>query len=423
MTDEAAPAPSGGASVPHRRAFVHVGAPKTGSTFLQGVLWANQAALAAAGLQVLGENQGQHYRAGKDVRGIPFDADDPGVDWTGAWDRMAARAQHSPAAAVVVSDEHLASLTPTQVRRVVASLQPREVHVVYTIRDLAGLLPSEWQEYVKHGSTRSFTDWARRVLETPSSREAGWFWSVHDPVDVVGRWSQAVPAHRVHVIAMPPRDAPPDELWRRFAGVVGVDHALATDLGAPANPSLGLAAAEVLRRVNAALPADVPRWHRTGVVRDLLANQVLNPLGRAGRPSLPDDLRAVVENRARESLATLATLGCDIVGDLPVPRGPSSGDPAPSDAEVAEVAVQALASLAARVGQMRDDRRAAERQLRAEHAEHLIELEQSFWDQHPMARRWQHTKENVVAAETSSPVLGGVMDGYRRLRDLARRGG
>jgi len=35
---------------PAPRAVVHVGAPKTGSTYLQAVLWRNRAALRAAGV-------------------------------------------------------------------------------------------------------------------------------------------------------------------------------------------------------------------------------------------------------------------------------------------------------------------------------------------------------------------------------------
>jgi hypothetical protein len=403
-----------------RRAYVHVGAPKTGSTFLQGLFWRNRAALLSEGLEVLGDNQGQHYRAGKDVRGMPFDANDPGVDWTGAWEDMAQRAATSASAAVVVSDEHLASLTSDQCRRVAASLAPRELHVVYVVRDLAGLLPSEWQEYVKHGSTLTFEDWSRRVLERPRSGEARWFWSVHDPLSVVARWAEATDAHRVHVIAMPPRDAPRDELWRRFAGVVGVDPQVVRDLEAPGNTSLGLAAVEVLRRVNAALPPDLPRWHRTGVVRDVLANQVLNPLGGEGRPSLPDDLARLVEQRARRTWERLPSTGCDIVGSLPPPRGAVAGDPPPDDAQVAEVAVAALAAMAARVGTMRDDRRAAERRLHEQHARHLAEVEQSFWDQHPLALRSQRVKERVVGAEADHPLLARTMDGYRWARRAVR---
>jgi hypothetical protein len=398
-----------------------VGAPKTGSTFLQGLFWRNRAALLGDGLEVLGENQGQHYRAGKDVRGMPFDPNDPGIDWTGAWADLAERAATSASASVLLTDEHLAALSADQCRHVAASLAPRELHVVYVVRDLAGLLPSEWQEYVKHGSTLTFEAWARRVLEKPRSAEARWFWSVHDPVSVVSRWREATDASRVHVVTMPPRESPRDELWRRFAGVVGVDPGVAHTLEAPGNTSLGLAAAEVLRRVNAALPDDLPRWHRTGVVRDVLANQVLNPLAGVGRPSLPDDLAQLVEQRARHTWEQLPATGCVVVGRLPEPRGAVPGDPPPDDAEVAEVAVAALAAMATRIGRMRDDRRAAELRIRDQHARQLAEVEQSFWDQHPLTRRAQRAKERVVAAEADHAVLARTMDGYRWARRVVLR--
>ena len=77
---------------------------------------------------------------------------------------MAQRADESPAPIVVVSDEHLASLQPNQVTRAVEALAPREVHVIYATRDLVGLLPSEYQEFVKHGDTATYDEWAADVL-------------------------------------------------------------------------------------------------------------------------------------------------------------------------------------------------------------------------------------------------------------------
>ena len=284
-----------------RRAYLHIGAPKTGSTFLQGVLWNNRAALLEHGVHMLGDDQGQHYRAGKDLRGIPFDPDDPGRDWAGAWDRMVDRSDSSASEVVVLSDEHLAALGPGRIERAVDSLSSREVHVIYAVRDLPGLLPSEWQENVKHGSTLTYDEWVRRVLDVPDEWPGRWFWAVHDPRSVVGRWSQSVAPERIHVLLMPPRDAPRDGLWRRFAGVIGLDPAAATDLSAAANPSLGLAAAEVLRQVNLRVPDALPRWHRTGILRDVLANKILNPLGEQSRPTLPRDVAARVRLRRRAS--------------------------------------------------------------------------------------------------------------------------
>jgi hypothetical protein len=416
---------------PARRAVLHIGAPKTGSTFLQELLWANHDVLTTQGVHMLGENQGQHYRAGHDLRGIPFDPADPGVDWTGAWDRMAERARTSEHSTVVISDEHLAALPPEQVDRAVGSLRPREIHVVYCTRDLPGLMPSEWQEFVKHGATATYDDWAEAVLSSAEEGPGRWFWRVHDAQSVVARWATGVTHDRIHVITMPSSSAPRTEIWRRFASILGCDPDVIEHLPITANPSLGPAAAEVLRRTNDNLPEEFPRWHRTGLVRDVLANEVLNPISPAGRPRLRGDLADQVLERAQATRRLLPALGCDVVGslsDLDPDRSRLDGEGAPSDEVVADLSVAALAGLVEAMARLKDalidERREAESRLRREHDETmataLAEQEAYFWKQHPMARRIMTTKKRVVAAEAESRVVARGLDGYRRLRGSLR---
>jgi hypothetical protein len=350
-----------------KRVIIHVGAPKTGTTFLQGVLWRNRQALRSAGLHIVGLSRDDHYRAGHDIRDLEYNPKDPRPDWSGSWDKLAGLAVSSEARTTVISDEHLASLTPDQVRRAVASLKGREVHVVYTTRNLARLLPSEHQEYVKHRSPLTYDEWATRVFNERDRGPGKWFWSVHSPVGVVERWSTGVSAENIHVLTLPMPGAPKDELWKRFCGVVGIDPAIATDFDVMGNDSLGLAETEVLRRVNVALPSSFPRWHHTGLARDVLASRILGPRSKSGRPPVPEPLRDAVLQQTETNIAGLGSGICDLVGDLDelaVTDDLSSGAPAPTEAELLEAAVDGLAGLLVQMGRMRDDRRRAEGRLR-----------------------------------------------------------
>jgi hypothetical protein len=232
---------------------------------------------------------------------------------------------------------------------------------------LARLLPSEWQEFIKHRSKLTFPEWAQKVF---ASRERGpgkWFWSVHDPVDVVQRWSTGVPVERIHVITLPPPGAAKNELWTRFAAVVGVDPVAATAFDVAGNDSLGFAEAELLRRVNVALPEEFPRWHHTGLARDVLATKILGPRSRTGRPRLSAKLQEQVLARTDRSVSGLADAGCEIVGDLADLRAVddiAAGDAPPTDGEVLDAAVDAIAALLVRMGRVRDDRRRTESRLR-----------------------------------------------------------
>ena len=131
-----------------------------------------------------------------------YNPKDPRPDWTGSWDLLAGLATSSSARTTIISDEHLAALTPEQVTRAAESLRSREVHVVYTTRNLARLLPSEHQEYVKHRSPLTYEEWTNKIFNDRSRGPGKWFWSVHDPVDVVRRCSDgSCPRERPRVDA------------------------------------------------------------------------------------------------------------------------------------------------------------------------------------------------------------------------------
>lgn len=391
-----------------RRVFLHVGAPKTGTTYLQGILWRNRAQLRKAGLHVVGQGRGDHYRAGYDLRGVEYNPDDPRPDWAGSWDLLARLAVGSEAAATVISDEHLASLPPEAVQRAVTSLAPREVHVVYTARTLNRLLPSEYQEYVKHRTRLTYQDWITRVFDSRDSGPGHWFWLVHDPVDVVARFTSAVPPERFHLMTLPPPGTPKDELWQRFARVVGVDPEAATDFEVEANDSLGMAEAEVLRRVNIALPESYPTWHHSGIARDILANRILGPRSGTGRPALPPHLADEVLDQTARNISGLSESGCDVVGDLSeleITDDLSAGLEEPSEAEIIDAAVDGIAGLLVQMGRMRDDRRATESRLRRQIAASPSLL---------------RSRARVVALADRTRVGSAALSRYRSFRERRR---
>ena len=68
------------------RVFLHIGAPKSGTTFLQTVMWHNRKTLRGLGLLYPGRQRMDHFHATEVVRGlIAADAPTPT-----AWDRLCA---------------------------------------------------------------------------------------------------------------------------------------------------------------------------------------------------------------------------------------------------------------------------------------------------------------------------------------------
>jgi hypothetical protein len=334
------------------RVFFHIGEPKTGTTFLQQVMWSNRAELASQGVVLPGHHAQDHFRASQDLRGIQKLASDPAGSWAGEWEILAQQARQADKTAVI-SHELFSAADAEQAERAVASLQPAEVHIVITVRDMASLLPAEWQETIKHRNTRSWEDWLGDVIDTESvaeDRRRFWFWRVHDTLAIGRMWSQYVPPERIHVITMAPRGKGTSLLWQRFATLIGADPGSVDLSRARPNASLGLAEIETLRRLNEALPAEVPDWFYMWNVKEAVAHRALAARPAGDRLVLPAGRDAWAKGQGEKLIAGLLTSGYDLIGDLDELRprqvtGPAASPSGQPAAQMLDAAVQAAAAL------------------------------------------------------------------------------
>jgi hypothetical protein len=301
-----------------RRIFLHVGAPKTGSTYVQNVLWQNREALKGAGILLPGSAMA-HDQAMADLRRVSWR--DPQATWS--WERLVAAAAKWPGD-VVITNEGLGTATAEQAALAVASLRPAEVHVIVAARDLWRTLPSMWQQGVRSRNVGRFEAFLRTV-------ERG---DLDTPDRMLVRWGDQVPAGQRHLVTVPPPGAPRDLLWSRFAGVLGIPDGLCELPPPAANPSLGAAEIEVLRRVNASLGDRYP--HRTPyqrVVQRHLVDAVLKQGRNDERFGVgPDEAGWVVEMAERQ-IAELRAYPCEVAGDLAELR-PVDLKPAPTPDEL-----------------------------------------------------------------------------------------
>jgi hypothetical protein len=335
------------------RVIVHIGEPKTGTTFLQQVMWRNRGELAAAGVLLPGHHPQDHFRAQNDLRDIEKLPSDPAGSWAAEWDVLALQAREAPGVSVI-SHELFCAADAGQAERAVRSLRPAEVHVVLTVRDMGSLLPAEWQETVKHRNDRTWTDWLHDVIDTESvapDRREYWFWRVHDTMAILAAWSRLVPPEHVHVITVPPQGSGNTLLWERFAGLLGIDPASADTSRARPNASLGVAEIEFLRRLNMALSPEIPDWFYMWNVKETLAHQTLAARPRTARLVLPGDRAAWAADQAETLIAALKDSRYDIIGDLDELRPGPAGSPAvrPDDSPASEMLDAATEAAAAAV--------------------------------------------------------------------------
>lgn len=302
------------------RAFVHVGLPKTGTSYLQSVVWANLDELRSQGLVVApdpaglpskAQTSGQLMLAVRDrlVPGHdPESADD-------VLDRFAAEVAAAGEADVLLTQEQLAGCRRSQVRALFERLGEREIHVLVTARALSRQVPSAWQERVKTRSTTPYADFVAAARDRTAPARG--FWRNQDLPAVLARWGETLSPAQVHVVTVPARRDVADTLEARYFGVLGVDHTRLRADRTRSNSSLGTVQAELLRRVNLALGERLPkpRLGYARVAKWFLTERFLVPQG--GRPPLlPRSARGWTERLAQEWVAGIRASGYAVAGDL-----------------------------------------------------------------------------------------------------------
>jgi hypothetical protein len=314
-----------------RRVYLHIGAPKTGTTYLQDRLTLNAANLADHGVHFPSRSPLVspglfHFRAALDLLDQDWGGE-PGHA-VGNWDALVKRIRRK-SGTVVVSHEILAPARAEQVARAMADLGDSEVHVVYSARDLGRAVPAAWQESIKQGRKWSYRGFLRRTR-----RGQPWFFRAFDLPTVLATWGTELPPERIHVVTVPRRPdpapvepgaaistaepvgaTPGDPLWLRFCEACGIDPAWAPRDSDRTNQSLGVAEAQLIRQLNRRLDRATRRESSyDALIREMLAQDEL--VGRTSAPvRLPPGHYDWAEQVAERWIDYLQQSGVDVVGD------------------------------------------------------------------------------------------------------------
>lgn len=409
-----------------RRILLHVGTPKTGTSYLQDVLFHNRRTLRKHGILYPAERFDAHFLAALDLMQLPWGGLEEQA--IGAWDRLADEVRRtSPAEAhtVIISHEILARAGRAQVEQALASLgrdgdgtpgSAAELHVVLSVRDLERQIPAEWQENVKHRATLSYERFLEQIVDPErDSRIGSWFWGVQEIPDILARWAADLPPERVHLVTVPRPGSPSGLLWERFLeafGLSGIDLELGTDRS---NPSLGVPETALIRRINQAVNAELPPPDYRPLVRELLAHQTLSRRTSSPRLSVPDRLLPWVRERQEAWIDELAARGYHVVGDLADLRwteeerapGVAWPDPDhPAETDVTDAAIAAIGALLADdAEQRREIDRLHERLAETERALERSYLRPTYRLRHKIIRGLEHSRAGRL-----------LLSGYRRAR-------
>jgi hypothetical protein len=332
-----------------RVVYLHVGAPKTGTTYLQDRLALNKASLAQHRVNYPLSLHASQFRPALDILQMPWGGLQEDV--ASEWDQLAARVRRL-SGTVVISHEILAAAKPAQVRRAMSSLAGAEIHLVYSARDLARQIPAEWQEGVKHQRKIGFGGFLKQVQTSRRVKPTLWFWRVQSLPDVLSRWSRGLPPERVHLVTVPQAGAPRDTLWERYCQAFGIDPAWAPEESERENVSIGAAETFLLRRLNRRLrQAGLPSEEYRRLIREVVVHQTMAKRPAMAKISLPPTAFGWATEVAEEWIDWVQGSGIDVVGDVadlrpvqPVERWVNPDRP--RRPEMVDAAIDAMVALA-----------------------------------------------------------------------------
>jgi hypothetical protein len=296
--------------------LVHIGPFKTGTTSLQAAFHAHRREVSA---------QGVHYTGPLAQPVIPvlavtrrtqaiYGAKPPRMI---AWRALLFEVRRAREPRVVISSEFFSDAGPEAIERIVHDLDAARVHVVVTLRPLARILASQWQQFVQSGATPSYPEWLRATFDRPSEGPAGTFWRRHRHDELIARWAAVAGPANVTALALDDRD--PGMVLRAFEQLTGLQAGTLVTPIDSTNRSMTLAEVETVRAFNGLASdegiaaATVAKVMRYGAATYMKERDPEADEARIPTPGWALDRARAVQG---EMVERIARSGVRVVGDL-----------------------------------------------------------------------------------------------------------
>jgi len=302
-----------------RSLLLHIGPHKTGTTAVQGAFHVSRDRLAAHGIHYAGETR-QRFRAALAAVGSPGPKGQPPPD-RASWDALITEITTADEDCIVLSSEAFAGADDATARRIVGELGDRPVHVVVTLRPLAKIAPSQWQQMVQNGLRAPYDRWLAKVFNDADDRSVSdTFWRRHDHAGLIARWIPVVGAENLTVIAVDDSDR--GGVLRSFEQLLGLPTGVLESPVELTNRSLTWGEVELIRAINrAAAKEEWPERYfgkvlHAGVIDAMKKER--KPAAKERKISTP---RWALERAARigvETVEMVTSSGVNVIGDLSI---------------------------------------------------------------------------------------------------------
>ena len=304
-----------------RKLVIHAGFHKTGTTALQHSLSASGSALHKQGwaYPVLSHGQSQSDSALALAK--------RGWGWKGGgsepipmktWNRLVTRINRDSGNSVI-SSEFFSELQLTHIEKIKTAFPKHEIQIVFTIRALDAIFPSNFQQALKGGSDLGYEDWLERILNDYQNGKRSSFWRRNQHALVIERWVDVFGKEQVTLITSDVQNQ--RALYERFETLLGLKpDSLVRESGTGLNRGLLLDEISLILEVNRKYPKN-GRWNeyqtfiKHGVI-DKFTSTPAETVDETNRLRTPAKFAKQINEIAKLELARLRDLDVDVLGSF-----------------------------------------------------------------------------------------------------------
>lgn len=306
--------------------LLHIGPHKTGTTALQNTLFLSREELLAQGLEYLvSADRRTANIAARAIRQRPtkklYSSDSVPMHF---WTELVQAAKNTTADRVLISGEGFSDCNAEEIARIARDLDPARLHVAITLRPLAKILTSQWQQYIQNDMKRaSLEQFLHEALDPDQQSDASGFWRRHRHDQLTKRWVDLIGAQSLTVIVVDDRE--PGLMMRSFERLTSLREGTLmpnrkTVKRSFINRSLTLPETEIVRAYYALMEEQGynPRLYREGV--SIMPAHFLKQQRRPGPEEEKIQLPEWAAERAREISRNIVdgieSSGVRVIGNL-----------------------------------------------------------------------------------------------------------
>lgn len=303
-----------------KRLVIHPGFHKSGTTALQESFAGNRDRLVEFGILYPSVGTKTHHRLAWALTQKPWGWSKRGGERTPEklWHQMAARISASSLDTALLSSEFFAELDGEKIRKIRSDIKGREVKVLFTLRPLAKLLPSSYQQYLKYGIKVEYEEWLHAILDKPGeSKISPTFWQRHSHGKVIARWVDTFGASNVTVLIV--NEAQPKFLFDEVNKYFDLPHETLQAQETGSNRSLTMEEISLLLEINRQFPKDrvwdeYEIFIRAGYIRELTDH--VPPAPDKARLLTPEWAVAKANEIGGQIKEEILSQGVTVIGDI-----------------------------------------------------------------------------------------------------------